>query len=548
MKPSSFCTICTQNCSQELVGFLLTLSIHHTNANVYVMCDTKTKSDIDEMTPKIRLNITYFVDLDKYSNLNRAQMEQLGVWSDFQMAKAQVIEKALAAGEKDTLFLDSDIIILDTIDGVDMTKQLGVSPQFIQKKNVDETGYYNGGMLWTNQKTLPADWIEFTKTSRYYDQASIEDLVAKYDHFEFGENYNLQTWRFIVGLEDAKTIASYLNLKVHAGGFGKIHYKDKPLKFIHTHFNNNRFESINKFFVEMLTNANYYKELACINRLINKRWFICIPKQPRKDIYNHTNDSFRELAVLWRVKNKDVEIAYNEKKHVWLQGGILLYDRPTMLWARETDRELYNATQVYLGNGSLRKEGKDFYNMLKYKIKPWIFWPRRPMILEKVLKDNPPLPYDKRDVETVFIGNIENNVQANYRMEHRWDTVLQEYHCTKGNKHKFTQKEYLLKLRQSKYGLCLRGYGSKCHREVELMAFGTVPIITPEVSIKDYLDPPVEDMHYIRAITPTQLMQKIRSISPEQWNKMSEACVKWYKKNVHSDHSWIEFIDRVLYD
>lgn len=160
MKPSSFCTICTQNCSQELVGFLLTLSIHHTNANVYVMCDTKTKSDIDEMTPKIRLNITYFVDLDKYSNLNRAQMEQLGLWSDFQMAKAQVIEKALAAGEKDTLFLDSDIIILDTIDDVDMTKQLGVSPQFIQKKNVDETGYYNGGMLWTNQKTLPADWNE----------------------------------------------------------------------------------------------------------------------------------------------------------------------------------------------------------------------------------------------------------------------------------------------------------------------------------------------------------------------------------------------------
>ena len=43
-------------------------------------------------------------------------------------------------------FLDSDIIILDKINNIDKTKELGVSPQFIQK-NVDETGYYNGGML-----------------------------------------------------------------------------------------------------------------------------------------------------------------------------------------------------------------------------------------------------------------------------------------------------------------------------------------------------------------------------------------------------------------
>lgn len=548
MIPSSFCTICTQNCSQELVGFLLTLSIHHTNANVYVMCDTKTKSVIDEMTPKIRLNITYFVDLDKYSTLDRAQMEQLGLWSDFQMAKAQVIQKAMAAGEKDTLFLDSDIIILDTIDDVDMTKQLGVSPQFIKQKNVDETGYYNGGMLWTNQKTLPNDWIEFTKTSRYYDQASIEDLTKKYDHFEFGDNYNLQTWRFIVGLENAQTIASYLNIKLENDKIKKIFYRDKPLKFIHTHFNNKRFEPINKFFIEMLDNANYYKELTCINRLVNKKWTITIPKQPRKDMFNHTNDSFRELAVLWRVKNKDVELVYNGNKHVWLQGGVLLYDRPTMLWAQQSDTEIYDANQVFLGNGSIKKEGKQFQTLLKFKIKPWIFWPRRPMVLEKVLKDNNYLPFQKRPIETLFIGNIENNVQANYRMEHRWDTVLQEYHCTKGNKHKFSQKEYLLKLRESKYGLCLRGYGSKCHREVELMAFGTVPIITPEVSIKDYLDPPIEGVHFIRALSPTQLLQKIRSISPEQWNKMSRACVDWYKKNVHSDHSWTEFICRLLYD
>ena len=33
------------------------------------------------------------------------------------------------------------------------------------------------------------------------------------------------------------------------------------------------------------------------------------------------------------------------------------------------------------------------------------------------------------------------------------------------------------------YGLCLRGYGSKCSRKVELVVRGCVPLITPDVSL-----------------------------------------------------------------
>ena len=146
MIPDSFCTICTEQCKQELIGFLLSLSIHHTDSRVYVMCDSETKKNVDILTPQPKLNIKWFVELDKYSNMNRQQMEKNGLWSDFQMAKAEVIEKALKT-EKDTLFLDSDIIILDKIDGIDKSKQLGVSPQFIREKNVREVGYYNGGVF-----------------------------------------------------------------------------------------------------------------------------------------------------------------------------------------------------------------------------------------------------------------------------------------------------------------------------------------------------------------------------------------------------------------
>ena len=75
------------------------------------------------------------------------------------MNKAKVIEKALTEN-KDTLFLDSDIIIIDKICDIDGSKDLGVSPQFIREHYVNETGYYNGGMLWVNSKDIPHKILE----------------------------------------------------------------------------------------------------------------------------------------------------------------------------------------------------------------------------------------------------------------------------------------------------------------------------------------------------------------------------------------------------
>ena len=157
------------------------------------------------------------------------------------------------------------------------------------------------------------------------------------------------------------------------------------------------------------------------------------------------------------------------------------------------------------------------------------------------------LTYDERTIESIFIGNFENNVQKKYRQDGiNWDSVLDVYHCTAGNKYLFSHEEYLMKLRESKYGLCLRGYGSKCHREVELMAFGTVPIITTDVCISSYMDPPKENVHYIFVNSPNELENKINKISQEQWEKMSKNCYDWYQKNVISDNMWQNMIEYIF--
>ena len=135
--PSSFCTICTNGCKDELVLWVLTLSIHHEKANVYIMCDSESKETIDNLTPNVneRLNIHWLVELDEYSNKTRKQMEDEKIWSDFQMKKAEVMSRALEK-EEDTLFLDSDIVILDKMNDVNKSMDLGVSPQYIKDENV----------------------------------------------------------------------------------------------------------------------------------------------------------------------------------------------------------------------------------------------------------------------------------------------------------------------------------------------------------------------------------------------------------------------------
>jgi len=209
------------------------------------VCDTSTYEFISTINNGLKLY--FYIELDKYSNLSRQQMTEQGIWGNFQMAKATAIEHALSHNA-DTLFVDSDVIFLEPVTHIDTTKQLGVSRGCINEDTASKVGIYNGGFLWTNQRTLPVKWREYTKTSRYFDQASIEDLTREYTFFEFPEQYNFQSWRFIVG--DTPNPEQYFK-PVR----GHIMYKGKRLQSIHTHFGDHRFHQINHFFLDQLKQA-----------------------------------------------------------------------------------------------------------------------------------------------------------------------------------------------------------------------------------------------------------------------------------------------------
>lgn len=537
--PESFCTICTENCKQELIGFLLSLSIHHMNAKVYIICDSETLKSLNILQKYVLLELFIFNELDEFSNFNRQQMEDNKIFGKFLSYKMKCMKYALK-NCPDTMFVDSDTIILDKLYCNDKF-EVGLSPQFILPKYVKTSGYYNAGLLWTNNVDVCSYWEEIIDHNHSCAEQINMDKLKKFNYYEFSENYNLQTWRFLLGLETTQKIASYVNVKNE-----KIFYKNNRLKFIHTHFNSERFKQINNFFIGKMKEAKLYKELAIIYRVINDKWMFTIPKQPLKNLFYHKNDSFRELPLLFKLNNPDVDIKFTQNTgHCWLEPNILLYDRPTLEWV---NNECSSSSLILLGNGDINNEGKKLKSICK-NVEPWIFWPRRPMIVEKILKKNGILGWNERENESIFIGNFENNVQQKYRKTNEdWETVLSVYHCTAGKTHKFTNEEYLMQLRNSKYGLCLRGYGSKCHREVELMAFGTVPIVTNEVCIESYYDKPIENVHYIKVNNVEEFKTKIYSIPQKKWENMSKSCYEWYQRNVFSKNAWTNMLSNILYN
>ena len=539
-EPSSFCTMCTHTCYFEFIGLAYSLSIHHPGAKFYCMLDTKTKEELDNLILKPNLNIIVKVELDKYTGLNRQKMEQMNIIKEFWNNKADIMSYALTY-EKDTMFLDSDVFIVNPINCIDYSKELGLSPHYIRKSNTDEVGYYNGGCVWTKNKDVPLCWKKHTVNSRYVDQASLEDVAIEYKNsmFEFGEELNYMPWRVLLA-DNQEEVVKKININNNQVNIG-----DKPLVFLHTHFHDQRFIQVNNIFINALRKLKRYKELLIIDRIINKNWTLKIPKQPQEGIWRHANDSFRELALLYKKNNSDVNIELIDNGHCWLGNCILLYDRPTQEWFNQ---DLVNSSLILLGNGDINKEGQ-ILKQNNLNVKPWIFWPRRPFIIEKYLSNNKIKLHSERTIESIFIGNIENSVQNQYRNNNvSWENVLEVYHCTQGTQHKFTQIQYLEQLANAKYGLCLRGYGSKCHREVELMALGTVPIITETVSIDSYMDPPQENIHYIRCNDPETLKEIITKISIEQWTIMSKNCYDWYEKNVHSKNSLKNVLKNILYN
>jgi hypothetical protein len=249
----------------------------------------------------------------------------------------------------------------------------------------------------------------------------------------------------------------------------------------------------------------------------------------QQGLHSHTNDSFRELAQLWKEAGL-VSIEPTIVPFCSLDGTIL-YDRPTYKWLDSLPPQLQPPPQqkILVGNPA-PKPGT--------AMRPWIFWARSPKKLQEAVDAKlPGTHYKDRTTNCVFIGNIENQVQAAARAV-TWETACDRWHLTKGSQHALSQEEYFQALATSKFGLCLAGYGKKCHREIECMAMGTVPVCSADVDTENYAEPLKEGIHFLRAESPEDAKEKMAAVSQTSWEEMSAACKAWWQNNASIEGSF----------
>ena len=249
--------------------------------------------------------------------------------------------------------------------------------------------------------------------------------------------------------------------------------------------------------------------------------------------FGHAGDSFREMARLWD-KRGYVRVHEAPVKQIWLGklGDILLYDRPNYDWL--------NAAPAAESKWKLALFGNPAPLSSPFPTKSWSFWPRRPELVEEIVAAGlPARSWEARPQLAVFYGRSENGVQLSRRKAYDWSTACSEFVHLEGLKpYPFSQKEYLERLTLARYGLCLAGYGFKCHREIECMAMGCVPLVAAEVDMTNYAEPPQEGLHYIRVEKPSDAEDVVKKIDADQWSLMSIACRDWWRRNASVDGMW----------
>jgi hypothetical protein len=256
---------------------------------------------------------------------------------------------------------------------------------------------------------------------------------------------------------------------------------------------------------------------------------IIMPEQ-QDGFYGHAGDSFREMVRIWE-KRGYVSVSEKPVHQVWMNGvgDTLLYDRPTLQWLERAPANEKKWKRALFGNPIPPKDGSS-----------WSFWPRRPMIVEELVeKGLPTKSFETREKTLVFYGRSENATQAKHRTGVDWASVCDDFShsVTAVGKYPYTHTEYLEKLSQAKFGLCLAGFGYKCHREIECMAMGCVPIVSSEVDMTSYANPPEEGLHYFRAASPEHAKRFIAT-TPDRWVVMSSACRQWWQKNASAEGMW----------
>lgn len=247
----NICTIANETAVLDLKVFLFTLQLWNKELpNVYLHCTEEVKAlQIDR---EYKGKFYYNTSLEPYANKTRQQMEAApsnkglsNLFHDFTMEKCSLLRWAfLTMSEEDkeygTVFCDADICWLGPMPLLDYNRQIGLSAHEIHEEYEQRYGIYNAGFMWFRHLKTVERWEEACKTSRFFEQAALEDLVVGADPDtiqQFPTQVNYGWWRLFQGKHSSRDLIHDWSIKrdpqeSHSG----ILVKGEPVLCIHTHW------------------------------------------------------------------------------------------------------------------------------------------------------------------------------------------------------------------------------------------------------------------------------------------------------------------------
>ena len=229
----SIATLANTNSLDDLKIFLNTLQLfNNILPDVYLYCDTY----IDIINLEYGGKIYKKNALDIYDGLSRKTMESMSgthfktKWEDFMCEKMNLLEWAHETCER-VLFCDSDICFMGPLPSIPEEFELGLSRHEIRSSDEKLYGIYNGGFVFSGNRTIPNRWRKATHRSRYFEQAALEDLVPQFKTYFFPTQNNYGWWRLVQGTESIITLQKRWKVKDNI-----IYVNNLPLLSIHTHF------------------------------------------------------------------------------------------------------------------------------------------------------------------------------------------------------------------------------------------------------------------------------------------------------------------------
>jgi hypothetical protein len=236
----SFSFVASLNRIQETKVLLYSLRLFH-DQPVLIMCDKETEKelklyDYGDLIFVSRIDQDYLDEIrekiikEKYDHLEKEHHCR----SDYIYTKMECMNEALSRFTN-TLFLDTDIIILDSLQE-NFSKKVVLSPHYYDIGQAHfgyQYGFYNAGYIFCADRGFPQFWKHiYLNDSVFYEQECMNRISRTYSIETFDEEHNCGFWRKLEVPAKCKSLHFHLSYDLYE----KLEDNNETQYELHTKF------------------------------------------------------------------------------------------------------------------------------------------------------------------------------------------------------------------------------------------------------------------------------------------------------------------------